>query len=140
MNKFIRPFIYVVVGLAILGIGFKLITQTQAFFTDLLITVGFVALFGAIAYFIFFKRRGMGGGGSNEMKRYRQAVKQSKQKYASNSSPSLTSKMKPSNIKKSSVKGTKAKAKAKPKAKRASSSHLRVIEGNKDKKKDRASS
>ncbi|KGP72937.1 SA1362 family protein [Pontibacillus yanchengensis] len=127
-----KPLTYAIITLAIIGMGFKLITDTQSFLTQIIMTAGVAALVIGVVYFIFSRRN---GGQSDEMKRYRKAVRQSKQKYGNtnSSSSSIASKMKPSTIK------NKVTPKTKTSKSRKDGPQLRVIEGSKNKKKDRAS-
>jgi len=127
-NKVAKPLIYSIIGLAIIGFGYELFTDTASLFTELLIGAAFAVLIVGAVYFFLQKRN---GGNSNEMKRYRQAVRQSKKKYGQTQSSKLSSKMKPSTI--------KSKVASKQKQVKKGAPQLRVIEGNKDKKKDRAS-
>lgn len=76
-----------------------------------------LVLFAAI-YFLFFRNRG-----TDETKKYKQAVKQSKRKYKRQTQAVKT---------RTQPVVTKSKFKKRP-------SHLRVIDGNKTKKKKRAS-
>nr|WP_236560938.1 SA1362 family protein [Pontibacillus sp. HMF3514] len=127
-NRVAKPLIYAIVGLGIIGFGYKLFTDTTSLFTELLIGAAFAVLIVGAVYFFLSRRN---GGNSDEMKRYRQAVRQSKKKYSQTQSSKFSSKMKPSTI--------KSKVTAKQKQVKKDSPQLRVIEGNKSKKKNRAS-
>ncbi len=129
-RKWITPVIYALIALAVFYVGIKLTTDTSAFLKMIIMTIGMAAvLYGAI-YFFFLRNRTGSLGSRNEMKKYKQAVKQSKQKYKA-----------PPVIKKSTT--IKAQAKPSPfnqkKRKRPNVPHLRVIEGSKNKGKNRAS-
>ena len=115
--------VYIIIGLAVVGIVTQLFTNTASFITNLFLMIGIGAAIFAAIYFIFLKNRAS----SNEMKKYKQAVKQSKAKYKQQSNPNV----------KPSVKKQVQPLKNKKSAKRAT--HLRVIEGNKSKSKKRAS-
>jgi hypothetical protein len=117
-SRRLHPIIWFVISLAVVGILFQLITSPRQLFTTLLIGAAVVAVF----YFIF-RRTSAGVNG-----KYRKAVKQSKKRYGSNQKPSKTSPL----FSNKKVKSTTQK-------KRAREHHLTVIEGKKNKKKNRAS-
>ncbi|MCA0970113.1 hypothetical protein LCM20_05910 [Halobacillus litoralis] len=127
MRNWMTPIIYALMALAVFGIGFRLITDTTGFLGQLIMMVGIAVLIYGAIYFLFLRNRGMGGGSGNEMKKYKQAVKQSKQKYKQ---PAPT-------VKKSPLSKVAPKNQAAPKRnrKRMNAPHLRVIEGNKNKNK-----
>lgn len=115
-------FVYVIIGLALVGLISQLFTNTANFLTNILIMLGVAAAIFAVIYFVFLRKPTA----SNDMNKYKKAVKQSKAKYKKQTpgkQESYSKKQKPSLPKKRS--------------KRAS--HLRVIDGNKNKSKDRAS-
>ncbi|MBP1969724.1 anaerobic C4-dicarboxylate transporter [Virgibacillus natechei] len=113
--------IYILIGLAVVGVVSQLFTNTINFLTNIIIMIAIgVAIFAAF-YFIFFRKRNPSN--SNEMKKYKKAVKHSKAKYKDNKT-AITNK-KPQSI--------QSKKKLNKRA-----THLRVIDGNKHKKKDRA--
>ncbi|WP_087971656.1 SA1362 family protein [Oceanobacillus rekensis] len=113
--------IYLIIGFAGIGLISQLFGNTVNFLISILLMVAVGAgIFGLIHFFVLRKR---GPSNMNEMKKYKQAVKQSKTKYKQP---------------KQSATSTKTVIPEKKKrSKRAS--HLRVIEGNKQKGKDRAS-
>ena len=115
-------FIYFIIIVAVIGFVSALITDTGGFIKSILISllVGGL-LFGAI-YLLFIRRKR-----SDELTKYRKAVKQSKRKYQSESQKGSPS----THIRFTTIKrnGTNT---------RRSAPHLRVIEGNKGKKKNRA--
>src|SRR5699024_3715662 len=112
------------IGLAILGAISQLFTNTAAFLGNILMMLGFGAAIFVVIYFVFLRKRTP----STDSKKYKQAVKQSKAKYNNN------------NISKPAVKSTKRSnpQQMKKKSNRLAS-HLRVIDGNKSKRKNRAS-
>ncbi|WP_010650843.1 SA1362 family protein [Oceanobacillus massiliensis] len=120
-NKF-SIIIYLVIGLAVIGLISQLIGNTVNFLTNILLMLAAgAAIYGLLYYFLLRKRA---PSNSDDMKKYKKAVRQSKSKYkqpvnstAAGSKPTITAKKK----------------------RNKRSSHLRVIEGNKPKGKDRAS-
>ncbi|BAC13854.1 SA1362 family protein [Oceanobacillus iheyensis] len=116
-NKSMAILVYIIIGLAAVGLFSQLFGNTISFLSRIFVTflIG-AAIFGLLYYF-FVKRQSPTN--TEDRKKYKQAVKQSKTKY--NSTSSIPKK--PTNKKKRTKK----------------SSHLRVIEGNKAKKKNRAS-
>ncbi|WP_028783185.1 SA1362 family protein [Thalassobacillus devorans] len=121
------PVIYILIGLAVVGLVMKLATDAMGLLTNLLIMVGIAAVLYFVLNHFLMKRR---GGSSDEMKKYKQAVKQSKRKYkgdATSSKPNVKSTFTPSPV-------------MNKKKRKTSAAHLRVIEGAKNKKKNRASS
>lgn len=128
INRVAKPLIYAIIGLAIIGFGYRLFTDTTSLFTELLIGAAVAVLIIGVVYFLFSKRN---GGNSNEMKRYRQAVRQSKKKYGQTKNSKLSNKVKPSTF--------TSNGSNKQKQVRKDAPQLRVIEGNKSKKKNRAS-
>ena len=134
MRNWMTPVIYSLMGLAVFFVGIQLFTNTSGFLMQILKMILIAALIYGAIYFFFLRKRGFGGstgGNRNEMKKYKQAVKQSKQKY---SQPTPV-------IKKSPVAKAQAKAsslgRSKPR-KRSNGPQLRVIEGSKSKDKNRA--
>ncbi|MFC4558788.1 SA1362 family protein [Virgibacillus kekensis] len=120
-NKF-TWLVYMIVGLAVVGVVVQLFTNTASFLSNLVWMLAIGAAISAAIYFIFLRKRAP----SHETRKYKQAVKQSKMKYKNtNNNPSVASK-RPQPI--------QMKRKLNKRA-----SHLRVIDGNKSKRKDRAS-
>lgn len=113
-RKSFHPVIWVIIVLAVIGLGSQLIFSPQKLITQLLMVGVIVALF----YFIFQRFR------PGENGKYKKAVKQSKRKYSQSAAP----------IKKSLTSNKPA-----PFKKRKKEHHLTVIEGKKNKKKNRAS-
>ncbi|GAE91229.1 hypothetical protein JCM21714_173 [Gracilibacillus boraciitolerans JCM 21714] len=120
--------VYFLIGLAILGFVTALITNALGFLTSLLLslTIGAV-IFGLVYFFLIRKRQ------PNDIRKYRKAVKQSKQKYNYRNN---YSKMQPTPIKQNT---SHKKINHSLKQNRKNIPQLRVINGNKQKKKNRAS-
>ena len=106
---------------AVLGFITQLFGNTRNFLIGLFTMVGFAVVIFALLYFLVNRTRGS----SNDMKKYKQAVKQSKSKYQPTSKNQVQSPAKKhqNNIGRRS---------------RKRPTHLRVIDGNKSKGKDRA--
>ncbi|MDN4525285.1 SA1362 family protein [Fictibacillus fluitans] len=109
-----HPVIWVVIVLAVVGLVSKLFTSPQSLLTQLLM----IGLVIAVIYFIFQRFR------PGENGKYKKAVKQSKRKYRQNTAP----------VKKPASSNKPAAFK-----KRRKEHNLTVIEGKKNKKKNRAS-
>ncbi|MEW9677510.1 SA1362 family protein [Lentibacillus sp. L22] len=121
-NKF-SVFVYVIIGLAVIGLFSQLFNNTAHFFGRIFTMLGVSIAIFAVIYFVFLKKRAP----SSDMKKYKQAVKQSKAKYKTNNKKSVRQKSpQPLNMKKKATKRA---------------THLRVIDGNgnKQKRKNRAS-
>src|SRR5699024_9054843 len=69
--------VYIIIGLAIFGLISQLIGNPMNFFKEIIFMIGMAVIVFAVFYFIFFRKRSS----SNEMNKYKQAVKQSKRKY-----------------------------------------------------------
>lgn len=119
----INPIILIVIALAIFGFGLTMFRNPGSLFMNLLISAGIIALFSVILYFFLLKPKG------SNSRSYQKAVKQSKKKYGKK-----TNNMR--KLKSNSLKSSKSPGRAKLKRK---ADHLRVIDGKKGKKKDRAS-
>ncbi|WP_347862768.1 SA1362 family protein [Salimicrobium sp. PL1-032A] len=113
--------IYALFGLAAFYVVSQLFTNTAGFLTSIMVMVAVAAVIYGLIYFVFIRKR-VSGGNTNEMRKYKQAVKQSKQKYGS-SAPDT------SKIQKNTKKPAKKRKSAPP--------HLRVINGTKGKDKDK---
>ncbi|WP_163969976.1 SA1362 family protein [Oceanobacillus halotolerans] len=113
--------VYVIIGLAAIGLFSQLINNTANFMMNIAIMIGFGVLISAVIYFIFIRNRR----NTSDMKKYKQAVKQSKLKYKQhkNENPASAKRQQTMPIKKRLNKRA---------------SHLRVIDGNKSKRKNRA--
>lgn len=120
-NKF-STFIIVILILAGIGLFSQLFTNTADFFKNIFIMLGFGLAVFAVFYLFFLRKREP----SNDMKKYKSAVKQSKSKYAPKSTSGISSNTK----RKQTVQMKKRINKRAP--------HLRVIDGNKHKRKNRA--
>lgn len=116
-------FIYIIIVVAVIGFLSAMITDTSGLIKSILtsLLVGGL-LFGAI-YLLFIRKRR-----SDELTKYRKAVKQSKRKYQTDPQKSAAN----ANYKFTTIKRSVTST-------RKSAPHLRVIEGNKGKKKNRAS-
>lgn len=108
-----------IIGLAIFGLVSQLATNPLQFLLSIGKTLGVAVLLFAAIYFLFFRSHQRG----KSSNKYKQAVKQSKHKYGN------------TQIK---VRNTHSPAPSKVKT-RKRATHLRVIEGNKPKKNNRAS-
>jgi uncharacterized MnhB-related membrane protein len=119
-SRRLHPIIWFVISLAVVGILYQLITSPRQLFTTILIGAAVVAVF----YFIF-RRTSSGVNG-----KYRKAVKQSQKRYGNNQkqpkAPPLFS-------------NNKKNAKSTAQKRKTREHHLTVIEGKKNKKKNRAS-
>lgn len=117
--------VYFVIVLAIIGVVSQLFTSPGSFLKGILITLGMaVILFGVLYYFLSRKN----GSNSKELKKYKQAVKQSNAKYKEN---------KHIFTQKTEGNKTSTKQPSHPKKKSRKRAHLRVIDGYKDKDKDK---
>ncbi|QGH34906.1 hypothetical protein GI584_13035 [Gracilibacillus salitolerans] len=119
--------VYALIGLAVFGFISFLITDTLGLLKFLFISLVIGAAVFGLVYFFFLRRRT-----PNELRKYRKAVKQSKQKYKYQQK---NNRMQPSPVKHNVV----TKKSTRPLKTRKNHTHLRVIEGNKQKKKNRAS-
>lgn len=117
--------IYVIIGLALIGIISQIFTNPMTFLKDIFMIIGVGVVLFSIVYFILFRNRT--NKNTNEMKKYKQAVKQSQLKYKTNQKTQTT------------VSRDKNQQRIKRKSNQRAS-HLRVIDGNRDKprRKDRA--
>lgn len=123
-GKVVPTIAFALIFLALFGFGYKMVSDPAGLMRSLVYIVAFAALISAAFYFLFYKRR-QGAAPSSDMKKYKQAVKQSQQKYKKNTTPaSVTKPKKVTQIKKRTP--------------RKRPSHLRVIEGQKTEKKNRA--
>ncbi|MBT2214430.1 hypothetical protein KK120_01120 [Virgibacillus dakarensis] len=121
MNRnIVSVFIYLIIGLAAIGLVSQLFTNTASFFTSIFTMLGVGIAVFAVIYFVFLRKRTP----SNDMKKYKQAVKQSKAKYKTKAKSTKQVHSQPLPTKKKATKRA---------------SHLRVIDGNKHKRKNRAS-
>ncbi|WP_085991926.1 SA1362 family protein [Oceanobacillus senegalensis] len=117
---------YLIIGFGIIGLLSQIFTQPGSFFASIFTTIGIGIAIFAVIYFVFLRNRAP----SNDMKKYKKAVRQSKAKYnkntqTHNATPKHNQKKQSNLIKKKRNKRT--------------AGHLKVIEGNKTKRKDRAS-
>lgn len=122
-NHKLSVWIYLLIGIAIIGLGSELLKNPTGFIMNILVIVGTGALlYGAIYYFVIRKRT------TNDLKKYKKAVKQSKKKYKNQNTNNTITK---NAIKKNTPTKKKSATKTDP-------PHLRVIDGKKQKRKDRA--
>ncbi|WP_099158482.1 SA1362 family protein [Virgibacillus ndiopensis] len=112
---------YLIIGLAVVGLLSQVFTNTINFITNIFIMIGIGLAFFALIYFVFLRKRAP----SSDMKKYKKAVKQSKSKYGHDNKPNFTNSKRPQQV--------QMKKKLNKRA-----SHLRVIDGNKHKRKNRA--
>ncbi|MGN8645456.1 SA1362 family protein [Gracilibacillus sp. HCP3S3_G5_1] len=129
MNRNIGSIVvYSLIGLAVFGFISFLITDTLGLLKFLFISLLMGAAIFGLVYFFFLRKRT-----PNELRKYRKAVKQSKQKYKYQQNKSG---MEPGPIRHTVA----TKRSTRPlKTTKKNPTHLRVIEGNKHKKKNRAS-
>ncbi|UTR14473.1 hypothetical protein MM221_18230 [Salipaludibacillus sp. LMS25] len=118
-----HPIVLTIIGLAVLGVGVQMFTNTSAFFTQIFVTIGIVALLiFVIKTFIMPKlmhRQGGFGQAPGSFAKWQQPKKKKPVSF-------------------SSKKNEKRKAISRPLIKRQSDVKLTVIEGKKNKKKSRA--
>jgi len=112
---------YAVVGLAVIGLLSQLFTNPLSLIKNIFIMLGVALAFFAVLYFITQRKQTH----SDDMKKYKQAVKQSKSKY-NRGTPGPERKV---------IRSSQQQVNSKH-SKRAP--HLRVIDGNKPKRKNRA--
>lgn len=120
-NKF-SAFVLAILVLAGIGLLAQLFTNTADFLSNIMIMLGVGVAIFAVFYVFFLRKRAP----SNDMKKYKSAVRQSKSKYTPNSYSGISNNPK----RKQTVQMKKKINKRAP--------HLRVIEGNKHKRKNRA--
>ena len=119
-NKF-SIVVYVIIGLAVIGIISQLFTNPIVFMNNIFMMIGFGLVVFAVIYFVFLRKRKSSNSG--DMKKYKQAVKQSQLKYKQknvNQTAKPRKQMQQNQIRKRTSK---------------SKSHLRVIDGGGDKPK-----
>lgn len=116
-------FFYAIIGLAVLGILTQLFKNPAMLFKSIFMIIGVGILISVVAYLLITKGMARSNSKSNsEMKKYKQAVKQSQLKYKQSSTIDVLKTSKNvSPEKKNAIKRR---------------SHLRVIEGKKTKNKD----
>lgn len=128
VRKKLPMIVYLLIALAVTGIAIKLFNNPVGFLKSTLITLTIgIAIFGFV-YFVLFKNgTAQASNQSSEMKKYKQALKQSKAKYSNNMPTKSKSRTKP----------TQTKGQVKKRHSRRPT-HLKVIEGNKKEEKNRA--
>lgn len=115
----IHPLILTIIGLAIIGLGYRLIVSPGAFITQVLVTVGLVTIL-VLVLSKFIMPRIMGNRTNYSQSKYQKAARKQQQPIP----------FKP--------KSDKKKRSSRPLVKRQSNVRLTVIEGKKNKKKNRA--
>ncbi|CQR46801.1 hypothetical protein BN1058_01076 [Paraliobacillus sp. PM-2] len=113
---------YLLIALAVIGLASQLLTNTATFFSSILMIVGTAVLLYGVVYFFFFKRKN-----TTELKKYKKAVKQSRKRKRH---MTTISQVKNKQSKHSNLTKKHRDHKNIP--------HLRVIDGKKSKRKDRA--
>ncbi|MGM8213481.1 SA1362 family protein [Virgibacillus sp. W0430] len=122
MRNKLTVLVYIVLGLAGIGLISQLFGNTKNFIVNIIVTIGIAFVMFTVVYFIFLKKT---PGSQSEMKKYRKAVRQSKMKYKPRNT-NIIKKKQPTQLKQ------RKKVNKRP-------SHLRVIDGKKhNKEKDRA--
>lgn len=120
-NRKFPIFMYFIIGIAVIGLLSILLKNPSSLLMTLLGTVFFAGLIFFLVTALL-NRNGQSGIGmratNDEMKKYRQAVRQSKQKYGQSK-------------KRAFYTATPQKQQGKAKLKRRRPTHLRVIEGKK---------
>lgn len=112
---------YVIIGLGIIGLASQLFTNPTTLFKSIIMMLAISLIVFALIYFLFFRNRY----NTSDMRKYNKAVKQSRLKYQKSHLHSNNNVR--SNRKLQSRKRSNRRA-----------PHLRVIEGNKSKRKNRA--
>lgn len=115
MERF-RGVTYIIIGLAVVGLLAMLLTNPLA----LLKRLATLLLFGVIIYTVIRMILRNKSSSTNEMKKYRQALKQSKQRYRYHEKSSH----------RKQINSSRRRRNKRP-------THLRVIEGQKSKNKDK---
>lgn len=111
------------IGIAFVGLGYQLLYNPSGFFLKTFIGLGITLAIFFVAYKFFFQKRN----DSPEMKKYREALKQSKRKYGRNKDSRKT------------VSNIKNQKRRRRRSQRRRHRHLTVIEGAKSTKNSRAS-
>lgn len=115
--RYTRGLPYMIISLALVGLLSMLFLNPLHLFKSVLSVFLFGALLLVIIRFLFRRNNQ----NANEMRKYRQALKQSQKRYQHNQRPN-------SNIR---IRNNRVQRRRRP-------THLRVIEGKKSKDKDRA--
>ncbi|MEC1694642.1 SA1362 family protein [Schinkia azotoformans] len=127
----IHPIVLVIIGLAGIGLLYRLIANPLGLFKEIFIAVVIVGIIFAVYKYVMQKRV---GGNSQANAKYRKAVQQSKKRLYSETSNHLTSKVRGSSQKHPNSK----KPMRTLHTARRKDHNFTVIEGNKGKKKNRA--
>src|SRR5690625_2726523 len=112
-NK-LQVFMYIIIGLAIIGVISSFVSSPSKFIVSIFMMIGVAFVVFMIFSFIVNKKSPQS---SNEMKKYRKAVKQSKAKYSNQRNSQIKKEKAPS----SHTRGRRSRR----------ASHLTVIEGKK---------
>jgi len=112
-------FVYVTIGLALIGFVSEVLTSPATLFKGILITIFTSLVVFAFIYFLFLRNRS----NTSDMRKYKKAVKQSKLKYKGQETQ-------PNKY--------RSKQHIHLRRKNRKASHLRVIDGNKSKRRNRA--
>ncbi|MCR6096684.1 hypothetical protein HXA31_05230 [Salipaludibacillus agaradhaerens] len=118
-----HPIVLTIIGLALLGIGVQMFTNTSAFFTQVFVTIGIVALLIFVIKTFIMPKLMRRHGGFGQAQGGSPQWQQTKKKKSSSFS---------------TKKKENRKAISRPLIKRQSDVKLTVIEGKKNKKKSRA--
>lgn len=114
-NKF-SIIVYAIIGLAIIGVISQLFSNPTALLRNILIMIGMSVVVFAVFYFVFMKKRS--NMKNDEMKKYKQAVKQSQRKYKNSNGNRIINDQ------------TRKQAFQIKRKNKRRTSHLRVIDGN----------
>lgn len=126
-RKSYHPLVVTIIGLAILGLGYQLITSPGAFITRMLMMVGVVVvLFFLVTRFIMPRIAGNVSSHGQTDKKYAQAQRAQQKARKRTATPHQKSEMK------------SKKRTSRPLVKRQPDVKLTVIEGKKNKRKNRA--
>src|SRR5690625_614717 len=112
---------YAVVGLAVIGLLSQLFTNPLSLIKNVLIMLGVALAFFAVLYFITQRKQNH----SDDMKKYKQAIKQFQSKYSQQTTGQERKVISSSQQQSNSQRNKRAP-------------HFRFIEGNKPKRKTRA--
>lgn len=127
----IHPIVLIIIGLAGIGLLYRLIANPLGLFKEIFIAIVVVGIVFAVYKYVMQKRV---GGNTQANAKYRKAVQQSKKRLYSETSNHLTSKVRGSSQKRPDSK----KPSRTLQAARKKDHNFTVIEGNKGKKKNRA--
>lgn len=138
MRSFMKYFVPVIIALAILGLSFELVTNPFGLFSNILMTIGFIALFFLIFKWVMAKRSGSSlfSSQSGPTRAQLKKAKETSRRQTTKSTSPFTRKQ---SLMKRKDEKTRAKKKStSPLSKKRREHNLTVIEGKKAKKKNRA--